>query len=59
MLTGLENIDDDLGKKDILIVKMSSDNEFGKLAEVEELPAVIFFEDKVPTIFQGYCSASC
>lgn len=53
VLGGLENIDDDLGKRQILIVKMSSaDNEFSKL-DVHELPAVVFFENKVPKVFQG------
>ena len=39
---------------------MSSDNEFGKFAPgegdgggVTELPAVVFFNNKVPTVFQG------
>ena len=52
ILLGLENIDDDLGKRDILIVKISSDNDISELG-VRELPAIIFFDDQVPTVFQG------
>ena len=33
VIEGMENIDDDLAKRDVLVFKMASDNEFGKLTD--------------------------
>ena len=53
VLSGLENVDDDLGRDDVLVLKMSTEgNDYGGMG-IKELPAVVFFDQKVPTVFQG------
>ena len=53
VLSGLENIDDDLERSDIVIVKMSTEtNDISNLG-IKELPAVVFFDNKEKTIFEG------
>ncbi|TRY76604.1 hypothetical protein TCAL_03494 [Tigriopus californicus] len=51
VLTGLENIDDDLDKGDVTLVKLSNDNDLTFLGELPDLPAIVFFESEVPTVF--------
>ena len=51
-MSGLENIDDDLQDKGVLLLKITSDQDVSKY-NVDELPAIVFIEDKVPTVFQG------
>ena len=51
VLSGLENVDDDLGRKEILIVKMDKDR--NDVSNVDEFPAVVFYDEKIPTVFQG------
>ncbi len=48
-------MDDDLDKSQILLVKMTADNEFSRLSggAVEELPAIVLFENGVPKVFDG------
>lgn len=53
VLAGLENIDDDLAKKDILIVKMEREKNDVDGLNVDEFPAIVFFDQQVPTVFQG------
>ena len=53
VLSGLENVDDDLGREDVLVLKMSTEgNEYAGMG-IKELPAVVFFDQKVPTVFEG------
>ena len=54
VLSGLENVDDDLGRKDILIVKMDKDRNDISGINVDEFPAVVFYDEQVPTVFQGW-----
>ena len=54
-MTGLENIDDDLDKLDVIMVKMASkeDNLDSQFVSVSKTPAIIFFDEKTPLIFEG------
>ncbi len=54
VLEGLETIDDELGRNHVLVVKMMStpSNNFSAL-QITNLPAIVFYDNKVPTIFDG------
>lgn len=53
VLTGLENIDDDLDQSEILLLKMNSNaNEIQELG-LKEFPAIIFYEEQVGKMFKG------
>jgi len=52
ILTEIENIDDDLKRQEIKIVK-SIDVEFASENGVEQYPAVIFYKESVPNLFEG------
>lgn len=48
----LENIDDDLSKEDIVLVRMDNDEE-AKEFGIDHLPTLVYFEDKLPSIYEG------
>jgi hypothetical protein len=48
----MENIDDDLEKEGIVIVRIDNDAE-AKEYGIDHLPALIYFEDKLPAIYEG------
>ncbi|XP_066601586.1 uncharacterized protein hlk isoform X1 [Prorops nasuta] len=52
ILNELENIDDDLEKEGIVIVRMDNDAE-AKEFGIDHLPTLVYFEDKIPAIYEG------
>ncbi|CAH1113505.1 unnamed protein product [Psylliodes chrysocephalus] len=52
VLNELENIDDDLEKEGIVIVRIDNDAE-AKEFGIDHLPTLIYFEDKIPSIYEG------
>lgn len=48
----MENIDDDLSKEDIVLVRMDNDDE-AKEYGIDHLPTLVYFEDKLPSIYEG------
>jgi hypothetical protein len=52
VLNEMENIDDDLEKEGIVIVRIDNDAE-AKEYGIDHLPALIYFEDKLPAIYEG------
>lgn len=52
MLNELENIDDELEKEGIVIVRIDNAAE-AKEYGLDHLPALIYFEDKIPAIYEG------
>ncbi|XP_066141840.1 uncharacterized protein hlk isoform X1 [Euwallacea fornicatus] len=52
VLNELENIDDDLGKEGIVIVRIDNDAE-AKEFGIDHLPTLVYFEEKIPSIYEG------
>ncbi|XP_071438980.1 uncharacterized protein hlk isoform X3 [Hetaerina americana] len=52
ILNELENIDDDLDKEGIVIVRMDNDAE-AKEYGIDHLPTLVYFEEKIPAIYEG------
>lgn len=52
VLNELENIDDDLEKEGIVIVRIDNDAE-AKEYGIDHLPTLIYFEDKIPSLYEG------
>lgn len=52
ILNELENIDDDLDREGIVIIRIDNDAE-AKEYGIDHLPALIYFEDKIPAIYEG------
>ncbi|XP_076765990.1 hulk isoform X1 [Xylocopa sonorina] len=52
ILNELENIDDDLEKEGIVIIRMDNDAE-AKEYGIDHLPTLVYFEDKIPAIYEG------
>lgn len=52
VLLELENIDDECDAHGIVFVKIDDDNE-AKEYGFEELPVLVYFENKVPSIYEG------
>ncbi|XP_063244025.1 uncharacterized protein LOC134543121 isoform X2 [Bacillus rossius redtenbacheri] len=52
ILNELENIDDDLEREGIVIVRMDNEAE-AKEYGIDILPALVYFEDKIPAIYEG------
>lgn len=52
MLNELENIDDELEKEGIVIVRIDNADE-AKEYGLDHLPALVYFEDKIPAIYEG------
>ena len=57
ILTGLETIDDETDSSDVLLVKVSevqeAREEFGDSVIGDEMPSLVFFDNKKPTRFEG------
>lgn len=51
-LNELENIDDECDTLGIVFVKIDDDEE-SKLYGIEEVPALLYFENGVPTLYNG------
>lgn len=51
-LNELENIDDECDTLGIVFVKID-DEEESKLYGIEEVPALLYFENGVPTLYNG------
>ncbi|XP_073978532.1 hulk isoform X2 [Rhodnius prolixus] len=51
-LNELENIDDDLEKAGIVIVRIDNDPE-AKEYGIDHLPTLVYFEEKIPAIYEG------
>ena len=58
VLQGLENIDDDAERQDVHLVK-TTDTEFAEKMgiEADEIPAIIYFNEQMPNLFDGDISA--
>ncbi|XP_065338912.1 uncharacterized protein hlk isoform X6 [Cloeon dipterum] len=52
VLNELENIDDDLDKEDIVLVRLDDDKEAKKYG-IDHLPALVYFEEEIPAIYEG------
>ncbi|XP_063702540.1 uncharacterized protein LOC134832452 isoform X2 [Culicoides brevitarsis] len=52
ILNELENIDDELEKEGIVIVRMDDEDE-AKEYGLDALPALVYFENHIPTIYEG------
>lgn len=48
----LENIDDELEKEGIVIVRMDNENE-AKEYGIDHLPTLVYFEENIPAIYEG------
>ena len=51
-LVELENIDDECDKHGIVFVKIDNDEE-AKEYGIEELPTLVYFENQIPSIYEG------
>ncbi|XP_068911270.1 uncharacterized protein hlk isoform X7 [Tenebrio molitor] len=52
VLNELENIDDDLERENIVIVRIDNDAE-AKEFGIDHLPTLVYFEAKIPSIYEG------
>lgn len=52
VLNELENIDDDLDKEGIVLVRLDDDKEAKKYG-IDSLPAIVYFEEEIPAIYEG------
>lgn len=52
ILNELENIDDDLTREGITIIRMDNDAE-AKEYGIDHLPTLVYFEDKIPALYEG------
>ncbi|KAK8786612.1 hypothetical protein V5799_023615 [Amblyomma americanum] len=53
VLAELENIDDDLDKHNVPFVKIDDDSVAKDFGILDELPALVYFEDKIPNVYEG------
>ncbi|CAN8017692.1 unnamed protein product, partial [Ixodes persulcatus] len=53
VLAELENIDDDLDKHQVPFVKIDDDSVAKDFGILDELPALVYFEDKIPNVYEG------
>ncbi|XP_075553237.1 hulk isoform X4 [Dermacentor variabilis] len=53
VLAELENIDDDLDKHKVPFVKIDDDSVAKDFGILDELPAIVYFEDKIPNVYEG------
>ena len=55
LMSDLEKIDDDLDKNGIFMVKMAANDDKNKIddLQINELPAIVFFDNKFPTTYTG------
>ena len=56
VLQGLENIDDDAQRQNIALVK-TTDGEFAESIGIDEFPALVFYKDAMPNVFDGDITA--
>ena len=56
VLQALENIDDDAERQEISLVK-TTDAEFAESVGISEFPALVFYQDGTPNVFDGDISA--
>ncbi|XP_070499226.1 uncharacterized protein hlk isoform X3 [Chironomus tepperi] len=52
VLNEMENIDDDLEREGIIIVRLDNSDE-AKEYGLDHLPAMVYFENKIPAIYEG------
>ncbi|XP_043272030.1 uncharacterized protein [Venturia canescens] len=52
ILNELENIDDDLEKENIVMIRLDNTAE-AKDYGIDHLPTLVYFEDKIPAIYEG------
>merc|ERR1712107_381669 len=52
ILSELENIDDDVQKQNIVMLK-TTDKEFAEEIGVESFPSLVFFKDGIPNLYEG------
>lgn len=52
ILNELENIDDELEKEGIVIIRMDNDAE-AKEYGIDHLPTLVYFENKIPALYEG------
>jgi len=52
ILTELENIDDDVSRQKIAMIK-TTDADFATEAGVEKFPSLVFFKDGIPNLYEG------
>lgn len=52
ILNELENIDDDLEKETIVMIRLDNTAE-AKDYGIDHLPTLVYFEDKIPAIYEG------
>lgn len=48
----MENIDDELEKEGIVIVRLDDEKE-AKEYGIDHLPTLVYFENKIPAIYEG------
>ena len=55
LVSSLERIDDDLDKSGVTLVKLAADNPDNVMdrLQIEEIPAIVFYDNKFPTTFKG------
>lgn len=53
MLKELENIDDECDEKGIAFVKIDDDELAQTYGLHDELPALVYFENRIPSVYQG------
>ena len=55
LVSSLERIDDDLDKSGVTLVKLAADNPDNDMdrLQIEEIPAIVFYDNKFPTTFKG------
>ena len=61
MVSSLEKIDDDLDKNGVTLVKLAADNPDNDMErlQIDELPAIVFYDNKFPTTFKGTERSPC
>lgn len=52
VLNELENIDDDLDKEGLTLVRLDNAEE-AKEYGIDHLPTLVYFENKIPAIYEG------
>lgn len=52
VLNELENIDDDLDKEGLTLVRLDNADE-AKEYGIDHLPTLVYFENKIPAIYEG------
>lgn len=53
VLKELENIDDECDSHEIVFVKISSLDEAKEYGLADQLPALVYFENRIPSVYEG------